>query len=1100
MSKRQTSLLSYFTSPKVSKTSENKVKIQAENDSDDEIIVKKRPRKVVDEDDDDIEDNCKEPPTKRIQRSSSGSENENTSPNKSKKPKRRIARLDSSSESEGEGESKSKNSLKDLFKKGQAPPTDLKNDTPNRKIIEEKEAPIEVKDIHSIWLHNRLEFLKPDKIMDINKRKPDHPEYDSRTLFVPEKFLSGLTPAMRQWWELKSRHMDSVLFFKVGKFYELYHMDAVVGVTELNFSYMKGEFAHSGFPESAYGKMVAALIEKGYKVARVEQTETPDMMSERLKKAKSSTKFDKVVKREICQVSAKGSVVLTAQMANTQNSAPFYLFAICMKESSYGTARIGVCFIETTLGTVYLSEFDDDKHFSRLLALFAEYPPARILLEKGGINKQLNQLLNCNFKDIKKDFLLSKTQFHAASDTLEKLSNACYFRNSNNDFYWPEVFKKIADDCLPKSEYELTIRCIGASMWYLKDSFIDIQVFSSGKFEWYDPLDFVAKETKTQDYLLLDSVTIHNLDLLETKISLKNTLDRCQTAFGKRLLARWICRPLCDIKKIQERQNAIKCLYEKPSMLSNAQAVLAKMPDLERQLTKIHIFGNKFLSTDHPDGRAVFYEAKTYSKRKIKDFLKTLRAFEKAQEIADVFSDCDDRLLRKITQYEPKGVNVDLSEVLNHFKTAFDQEQAEKEGTIIPKRGVVDEFDGIENIIDNIKKNLDNYLESQCKFFGCKVSYVGNDKKRFQLEVPESKTHKVTKDYHMEGARKGAKPVKKYSTPTTRELLANMLEAEAERAKIILDLNRAIFEQFSAKHEQFDRVIQCLALLDVLCCLAEYARTFSQDICMPKVLPFDDKPSILIENGRHPCIPNIDSFVPNDTQLGVEDHPGILILTGPNMGGKSTLMRQIAVISIMAQIGSFVPASRCEMNLIDRIFTRLGAQDDILQGQSTFYVELAEASSILRHVTPRSLVVIDELGRGTSTHDGNAIATAYVKKLTEVKCRTMFSTHYHSLVSNFKASDDVQLTHMACMVEKDDDETEESVTFLYKLASGVCPKSYGFNAAKLAGMDRRIITRGRDIAKSMEEGNAIRNAFCSIFNQTDKLDVSSLREALLAVC
>lgn len=181
------------------------------------------------------------------------------------------------------------------------------------------------------WLHNKLDFLKPAKIRDINKNRPDDPNYDERTLYVPPDFLSKQTPAMRQWWILKSKHFDSVLFFKVGKFYELYHMDAVIGVNHLGFSYMKGEFAHSGFPESAFGRMAASLIEQGFKVARVEQTETPEMMNERCKSAKKSTKFDKVVAREICQISMKGTCLYGAQMQEAKQAAPCYMLALAEK-------------------------------------------------------------------------------------------------------------------------------------------------------------------------------------------------------------------------------------------------------------------------------------------------------------------------------------------------------------------------------------------------------------------------------------------------------------------------------------------------------------------------------------------------------------------------------------------------------------------------------------------------------------------------------------------------------------------------------------------------------------------------------------------------
>lgn len=201
-------------------------------------------------------------------------------------------------------------------------------------------------------------------------------------------------------------------------------------------------------------------------------------------------------------------------------------------------------------------------------------------------------------------------------------------------------------------------------------------------------------------------------------------------------------------------------------------------------------------------------------------------------------------------------------------------------------------------------------------------------------------------------------------------------------------------------------------------------------------------------------------FIPNSVSLG-DSEPALAILTGPNMGGKSTLMRQVGLISVLVQIGSHVPAISCKMSLIDRIFTRLGAQDDIMAGHSTFLVELNETSAILKHSTINSLVLLDELGRGTATYDGTAIAASVVNFLANLGCRTLFSTHYHNLVDNFKNDKRISLGHMACVVENDesDDPTQETVTFLYKYVEGPCPKSYGFNAAKLAGMPLNIIRR-----------------------------------------
>ncbi|XP_060525908.1 probable DNA mismatch repair protein Msh6 [Cylas formicarius] len=995
----------------------------------------------------------------------------------------------------------SKQSIADLyeFKKIEEPKeTDFqyketKNGNPKVNFEEKSQQKVTSE---TSWLHERLEFLRPNKIMDANRRKISDADYDHHTLYVPTDFLNSLTPAMRQWWLLKSEHFDAVLFFKVGKFYELYHMDAVVGVQELGFSYMKGDFAHSGFPESAYNKMATMLVNKGYKVARVEQTETPELMAERCKNQKKVTKFDKVVAREICQVTTRGTCVYGPQMPEAQLDKGLYMYAICMKINQDGTYRFGICFVDTSIGTFHLAQFDDDKHCSKVLALFAEYLPGLVLTERGANYGTFKQRLQLYYENVMQDALAPKSQFYTASDTLEKLSTGCYFKDRDGNFQWPQLFRDIADDCLPKPEYEMAIKSLGACLWYLQNSQLDIHVFSIGKFELYESiLTDCPKVFVERDYMVLDSITIENLSLLGARGSLQGTIDFCCTSFGKRLLQKWICKPLCNVEKIRARQEAVKELRDGVQSLDAARQILKKLPDLERQLAKIHHYGNKFCATDHPDGRAVFYEAKTYSKRKIMDLLKTLRGFEAAQQVADVFKGCRSRLLRKITQSHPDGVNLDLTEILDYFKGAFDHEEAETNGKIIPKRGVDGDYDRVNVAIDDINAELDAYLEEQSSFFGCRVQYFGTDKKRYQLEVPEHRANRANADYQLEGSKKGSKPCRRFSTETTKELLHRMLRAEQERNKIILDLNRRIFEKFSEKYDKWQQVIHCLTTLDVLCSLAQYARGYAQEICIPDVEPFAEHPYVTIEDGRHPCVAEVDGFVPNSVTLGRRDARGaLMILTGPNMGGKSTLMRQTATICIMAQIGGFVPASRCSMSLIDRVFTRLGASDDIVHGLSTFFVELTEASTILKHASRQSLLIVDELGRGTSTYDGNAIATAYVQKLAEIECRTLFSTHYHNLVEYFADKEGIKLSHMACMVENDEDASKESVTLLYKLAGGRCPKSFGFNAAKLGGLPDRVVARARILATEIEHEDRNKQAFKKIF--VDGVPIRDVRNIL----
>lgn len=377
------------------------------------------------------------------------------------------------------------------------------------------------------------------------------------------------------------------------------------------------------------------------------------------------------------------------------------------------------------------------------------------------------------------------------------------------------------------------------------------------------------------------------------------------------------------------------------------------------------------------------------------------------------------------------------------------------------------EFDAITDEIKEIESQVAAYLITQEKYFGCRLQYVGNDKKRYELEVPESNSKKANERYSLEGQRKGAKPVRRFSTCETRQFLKSMLNAEDRRNHVLKDLQRRMFEKFSTHFGVWKACIDRIAIVDCLTSLAIYGQNQKQ-ICFPEVLPFGDNvsPVIEIENGYHPCMVSSDDFIPNGIILGGDEKPALALLTGPNMGGKSTLMRQVGLLVILAQIGSPIPAVSARLSLIDRIFTRLGAQDDILAGQSTFLVELSETSAILKHATVNSLILLDELGRGTATYDGTAIAGSVVDFLANLKCRSLFSTHYHNLVDNFYKDHRISLGHMACMVESEgasSDPTEETVTFLYKYSSGSCPKSYGFNAAKLAGMPLVVIKRAHQV-------------------------------------
>jgi len=542
-------------------------------------------------------------------------------------------------------------------------------------------------------------------------------------------------------------------------------------------------------------------------------------------------------------------------------------------------------------------------------------------------------------------------------------------------------------------------------------------------------------------------------------------LDNCQTAMGKRTLRHWVVSPLLQATAIQHRQNAIRELMN----LGDAAAVrilLKKVPDLERLISKIHSAGDEKKSKSHPDSRAVMFENNIYSKRKIMDLIICLDGFKKLIEIVNMFKaeSFESKILNNITQLEADGGEFpDLNEIIEFFENAFDHQSARKEGKIIPSPGVDSDLDAAEAELQQIKKEMAVYLKEQIQHFGCTVKYWGTGKNRFQLEIPIEKVKKAGSEYLLAS---GTKKLKRYTTSETCDFLARQLDAEAAREQALLDIQRKLFNQFSKNADVLRKAIGCVALLDCMLSLASYSASLETS-CFPVITP-RDVPFIDIKEGSHPCLDlGGDAFIPNDTFVG--EKRSLIILTGPNMGGKSTLMRQTGLLAILAQLGCMVPAAEMSLSPIDRIFTRLGAQDNIIGGESTFLVELQETSTILQHATKHSLVLVDELGRGTATYDGTAIAGAVVSALAGRGSRTLFATHYHNLSSH--QADCVFSAHMACMVENEghEDITKESITFLYKLVDGPCPKSHGFNAAKLAGLPDEIIRRAYAKAKDFEE-------------------------------
>uniref|UniRef100_A0A1A8VG93 DNA mismatch repair protein n=1 Tax=Nothobranchius furzeri TaxID=105023 RepID=A0A1A8VG93_NOTFU len=970
----------------------------------------------------------------------------------------------------------------------------------------------------TVWDHEKLEWLHDGKRKDRKRRRQTDDDYDSSTLYVPEDFLNKNTPGMRRWWQLKSGMFDTVIFYKVGKFYELYHMDAVIGVNELGLTFMKGNWAHSGFPEIGFARFSDVLVQKGYKVARVEQTETPEMMEARCKSIAKPTKFDRVVKREVCRIITRGTQTYSVLDGAPSESQSKFLLSLKEKaeEECSGRCRVyGVCFVDTSVGYFHIGQFSDDRHCSRLRTLIAHYSPAEVLFERGNLSVETRKILKASLSSALQEGLNAGTQFWDAQKTLKTLSEENYFEEiagqerATGTNFLPTLLKLMTSEsdslCLtPKEGYELALSAFGACIFYLKKCLVDKELLSMANFEEYVPVDVEMEKAsgpasffaQTRQRMVLDGVTLANLEIFQngsggTEGTLLERLDTCSTPFGKRLLKQWLCAPLCNPTSIRDRLDAVEDLIGAQAQATEVSDLLKKLPDLERLLSKIHSIGTPLKGQDHPDSRAVLYEEVTYSKRKIADFLSALEGFKTMQEIisilTSVLGEFRSKLLRQVVSLktEKDGLFPDLSAELKRWETAFNHEKARSTGVITPKSGFDPEYDQALTGIKSCERELQEYLDRQKKRIGCKTMvYWGTGRNRFQMEVPDSVSERnIPEEYDVRSTKKG---YKRYVTKESERLFSELQGLEEKRDAAVKDCMRRLFYNFDKNYRDWKTGVECMAVLDVLLALSRYSQGGDGAMSRPQVLlPEDEQatPFINLTGSRHPCVTKTffgDDFIPNDIFIGcpgisendeVEGCASCVLVTGPNMGGKSTLMRQCGLVIILAQLGCYVPAESLRFTPVDRVFTRLGASDRIMAGESTFFVELSETASILHHATKHSLVLLDELGRGTATYDGTAIASAVVKELAEkICCRTLFSTHYHSLVEDYANNPAVRLGHMACMVENEcEDPSQETITFLYKFISGACPKSYGFNAARLANLPEEVIQSGHRKAREFEK-------------------------------
>ena len=810
--------------------------------------------------------------------------------------------------------------------------------------------------------------------------------------------MAELSPMMKQYFEIKEANKDSILFYRLGDFYEMFYDDAILASRELELTLTGRDCGQEerapmcGVPFHSCEGYIARLVAKGYKVAICEQTEDP-------KAAKG------LVKREIIRVITPGTVMEQSMLDESRNNYICCMFAL--------DKHIGLCFCDISTGELYATEIRGKDYYHILINQLSSYSPREILL--GGDIVKIKELP-----------AFIKTKLSAGVEMLEdeKFGDALCYRTVQTQFS-EEEFKQVSDKTI--------ILCsVGALINYLKET----------QMSGLERINHIELYNEAQ-YMRLDFNTQRNLELTQTMLtkdkrgSLLWVIDKTKTAMGKRLMRAWLEHPLMNISKINNRQSAVEELVNDTVCRLEITETLSGIYDIERLMTKI-----------------------VYGSANARDLRSLCAAIKDLPNIAGLIENCHSSHMRMIYK------NMDLLEDIHALieqAIVDDPPFTIREGGMI-RRGFNEELDVINGDMNNSKDILAQIESQEREKTGIPKLRVGYNKVYgYYIEVTNSYKNMVPESYIRKQTLTGSE---RYITPDLKELEGRILGAKDRAVALEYALFDGVRTTVANNLERIQRTAKAIATLDVITSLANVAS--DNRYVRPEV---NQSTAIVIKDSRHPVVETLlknASFVPNDVQL---DSKGdrVAIITGPNMAGKSTYMRQIALIVLLAQMGSFVPASSARIGIVDAIFTRVGASDDLASGQSTFMVEMNEVANIVKNATSKSLLILDEIGRGTSTFDGMSIARAVLEHCADKKklgAKTLFATHYHELSVMEQLLEGVKNYSIAVKKRGDD------ITFLRRIVPGGADDSYGIEVAKLAGVPNSIISRAKEILADLESGKA----------------------------
>ncbi len=828
------------------------------------------------------------------------------------------------------------------------------------------------------------------------------------------------TPLMRQHAAIKKEHPTALLFFRVGDFYELFLDDAVTAARELQITLTSRQKVDGvalpmcGVPYHAAEGYISKLIRKGYKVAICDQVEDPKLTK-------------KLVRREVTRVVTPGTAA-DSQLGSEENN---FLCAVARH-----TASLGFAALDLSTGEFRATEFSGPDADRRVADELQTLRPRELLYAAS--------LPLFQSSAPQPSFAAASATVSAAAPRMASTELAPFARWSETplddwifapDYAIPLVenhFGVLSLEGFGLANHNAAACAAGAILHYARQT-------QRGSLDHIDRISYYER----QNCLILDAVTVRNLELIEPlfagsgdSVTLFRALDHTLTPMGKRLLRAWMLRPSIDVAEIDLRLDAVSVALASIIHREELRRSLDGILDIERLLSRIT------LETANP--RDVL--ALAASLAKLPAVHAALAHFPAARfaalrELLDPLTDVRERIERSILPEPPITLN---------------------DGGVI-QSGLDSQLDDLRDISRNSKHYIAQIEQRERERTGInslKVKF--NNVFGFYIEISKSNLQHAPADYERKQTLVGAE---RFTTPELKEYETKVLDAEEK----IVEIERRLFAELrmsiAAESRRIRQSALALAEIDVLLSFAHLAAL--RNYCRPQL--DDSAPLLEILEGRHPVIeqPELtgsnDRFVPNDLYLDATKQ-SILLITGPNMGGKSTYLRQTALIVLMAQMGSFVPATRARLSTVDRIFTRIGASDNLARGRSTFMVEMTETAAILNTATARSLILLDEIGRGTATYDGLAIAWAVVEFIHQhSRAKTLFATHYHELTDLEELLDSVKNYHVSVK------ETGGGIVFLRKVSPGAADKSYGIEVAKLAGLPAEVITRAREVLHQHED-------------------------------